>query len=334
MKRSIILFFCVMLFSALSSGSIADPPPVVSLNHVPAPLFEDPVYHGAADPTLIWNPQQKLWFMYYTQRRATLADAHGVDWCHGCAIGIATSPDGTHWTYKDICHGDQGLDTPVQSICTWWAPSVYYTDDGTYHMFVVFVDGIYTTWKGRAFIKHFTSTDGLNWAYQDTLKLSSERCIDACVDKVGGKYRCWYKDERHGSHTWMASSDDLKTWTIDGQMVDDVSHEAPLYFHWKASNWLITDAGKDLRIYQSKDGLSGWTYNSTVLHDPGTREKDNNNGKHPFVLVQGDRALIYYFVHYDPKSLDFNNRRTALQLAELKLGNRGNVVCDRDHVGD
>ena len=319
----------IVLLTWQSRFALAEAP-LISLKDVPAPLFDDPVFHGAADPTLIWNPQQKLWFMYYTQRRATLTNSHGVEWCHGTAIGIATSPDGTHWTYKDIARGDGGLDSPVQSNCTWWAPSVYFTEDGTYHMFVVCVDGIYTEWKGKAAIKHFTSTDGLNFKFNDTLKLSSDRCIDACVDKVGGKYRCWYKDERHHSHTWMASSDDLKTWTVDGEMVADVGHEAPLYFHWKGNHWLITDAGGDLRIYQSPDGLGHWTFNSEVLKAPGKRDKDNNNGKHPFVLVQGDRALIYYFVHYLPRDPVYGIRQTDLQLAELKLDDAGKVTCDRD----
>src|SRR5581483_1931301 len=232
-------YVCLVAFAAVSLADDAAPR-TIALKDVPAPLFDDPVFHGAADPTLIWNPQRKLWFMYYTQRRATLANPHGVDWCHGSAIGIATSPDAVHWTYVDIAHGDENLDKPIEGKCTWWAPSVY-SENSTYHMFVVFVDGIYTNWKGKAFIKHFTSSDGLNWKYTDTLPLSSERCIDACVDKVGGKYRCWYKDERHGSHTWMASSDDLSHWTVDGQMVGDVGHEAPLYFHWKDKHWLITD---------------------------------------------------------------------------------------------
>jgi hypothetical protein len=269
--------------------------------------------------------------MYYTQRRATLVPAHGVYWCHGTAIGIATSPDAVHWTYQGICQGDDGLSNPVENKSTWWAPSVYYTD-GAYHMFVVYVDGIYTNWGGKAFIKHFTSTDGDHWTYQDTLKLSSQRCIDACVDKVGGHYRCWYKDERHGSHTWMATSDDLKNWTVNGEMVGDVGHEAPLYFHWKHGHWLIVDAGGSLRIYKSDDGLSGWKFNATVLQTPGTRDKDNSNGKHPFVLVQGDRAFIYYFVHYPPSDPVYDMRRTVIQMAELKLGEDGKVKCERDKL--
>ncbi len=313
-----------------TTGSAPSPTTMpVATRAVPAPLFDDPVWHGAADPTLIWNEQQKTWYMYYTQRRATLNPAHGVDWCHGTAIGIATSPDGVRWTYKGICEGDQGLSKPIENKCTWWAPSVFYTD-GVYHMFVVYVDGIYVNWGGKAFIKHFTSRDGSSWAYQDTLKLSSDRCIDACVDRVGGRYRCWYKDEKPGGHTWMASSDDLKSWSVDGEMVGDVGHEAPLYFHWKNGHWLIVDAGGSLRVYKSDDGLGNWKFNASVLVAPGHREKDNGNGKHPFVMIQGDHASIYYFVHYGPRDPIYDARRTVIQMAELKLEGSGIVVCDRD----
>ena len=48
----------------------------------PAPLYRDPVYDGAADPVLVWNPQREAWWMFYTQRRAKL-ELPGVEWCHG-----------------------------------------------------------------------------------------------------------------------------------------------------------------------------------------------------------------------------------------------------------
>ncbi|MBE0698764.1 MAG: glycosyl hydrolase, partial [Anaerolineaceae bacterium] len=37
----------------------------------PAPLFRDPIYDGAADPTIIWNREEKSWWLLYTNRRAT-----------------------------------------------------------------------------------------------------------------------------------------------------------------------------------------------------------------------------------------------------------------------
>ncbi|MGA2231922.1 MAG: hypothetical protein ABSH22_13580, partial [Tepidisphaeraceae bacterium] len=85
----------------------------IDIAHAPAPLFDDPVWHGASDPFVIWNPVKSLWFMYYTQRRATLPNPNGVDWVHGSAIGIATSPDGAHWTYAGTCKGDHDLSDPM-----------------------------------------------------------------------------------------------------------------------------------------------------------------------------------------------------------------------------
>ncbi|MEZ4836778.1 MAG: DUF6713 family protein [Caldilineaceae bacterium] len=37
-----------------------------------APLFRDPIYDGAADPTVIWNRQEQCWWLLYTNRRANV----------------------------------------------------------------------------------------------------------------------------------------------------------------------------------------------------------------------------------------------------------------------
>src|SRR5262245_66013302 len=65
-------------------------------------LFRDPVYDGAADPTVIWNQAEKKWFMFYTNRRANLTNGvDGVTWVHGTKIGIAESSDGgATWKYR------------------------------------------------------------------------------------------------------------------------------------------------------------------------------------------------------------------------------------------
>jgi hypothetical protein len=104
-------------------------PTPIDIAHASAPLFDDATFHGASDPFVIWNPAKALWFMYYTQRRATLSDAHGVDWVHGSAIGIATSKDGTKWDYVGTCEGDHDLSEPLKATgagpepgITWWAP--------------------------------------------------------------------------------------------------------------------------------------------------------------------------------------------------------------------
>src|SRR5258707_3490035 len=52
------------------------------------PLYRDPVFDGAADPVIIWNPQMKKWWMFYTNRRANVPGLSGVTWVHGTPIGI------------------------------------------------------------------------------------------------------------------------------------------------------------------------------------------------------------------------------------------------------
>jgi hypothetical protein len=62
---------------------------------VSKPLYSDPIHDGAADPVVIWNPHTKMWWMFYTNRRANSPDTSGVEWVHGTRIGIAASKDGS-----------------------------------------------------------------------------------------------------------------------------------------------------------------------------------------------------------------------------------------------
>jgi lysophospholipase L1-like esterase len=311
----------------LKSVSLGETPndaqPRFPIERAPAPLFDDPLWHGAADPTVIWAPDEKEWRIYYTQRRAALKNPNGVDWCHGSAIGIAASTDGIEWKYAGICRGDEGLGEPIERKCSWWAPCVI-RHDGQFHLFVACVDGIYTKWTGKRTIKHFTSRDGKTWKYQMTLPLSSENCIDPCIYRIGDKWLVWYKDEGHGSRTYAAESPDLKNWKVTGPAVTDMHHEAPLVWRWKGAYWMIVDAWAGLRIYRSADGLGNWRYNTTILATPGKRAKDGVQGGHPFVLEQGDRPVAFYHVHFA------KDRETVLQAAELDMDAAGKVICNRD----
>ena len=86
----------------------------------PKPLYRDPVYDGAADPVVVYNKQEKKWWMLYTNRRANMQNAQGVDWCHGTRIGIAESADGATWKYVDTT--DIGF--RPNAGYTFWAPDV------------------------------------------------------------------------------------------------------------------------------------------------------------------------------------------------------------------
>jgi hypothetical protein len=312
-----------------------DGPVPFDIAHAPAPLFDDAAFHGASDPFVIWNPLRRLWFMYYTQRRASMTGSNGVDWVHGSAIGIATSTDGTAWKYLGTCQGDHGLSEPLKEQgsgpepgVTWWAPCFLH-DNGVFHMFVTEVDGVYTNWTGKRHIVYFTSEDGLNWKFVAVCNLASERVIDPTVYKVNGTWFMVYKNEAAGSNTFRSQSRDLINWTDAAQVTSDGAMEAPMTFFWKKQWWLIVDAisKKGLRIYKSPDGIDQWQYVSTVLGTAdGTRPQDNGIGHHPGIVVQGSNAdqhaLIFYFTQ--------RGRRSVIQLAELELAPDGTVTCNRN----
>ena len=92
MKRP-VRFFLLGLWAAGAVTAATGP-------FAPKPLFRDPVYDGAADPVVIWNPQKQAWWMFYTNRRANIPGLSGVAWVHGTRIGIAESTDGgAKWSY-------------------------------------------------------------------------------------------------------------------------------------------------------------------------------------------------------------------------------------------
>ena len=64
----------------VSGVGVAEDKPTV--RKAAAPLYRDPITDGAADPVLIWNRQEKTWWMLYTQRRANQETAD-VAYCYG-----------------------------------------------------------------------------------------------------------------------------------------------------------------------------------------------------------------------------------------------------------
>jgi len=293
-----------------------------------APLFRDPIYDGAADPTIIWNHQEACWWIVYTNRRAS-DPGPNVSWVHGIDLGIASSSDGVSWTYRGIVEGlniERGRNT-------FWAPEIIYLD-GVYHMYVSYIQGVPDDWPGhKRNILHYTSHNLWEWNYQSQLTLSSDFVIDAGIHQLpDGRWRMWYKDEANHSHTYAADSTDLYHWEVVGPVITDFPHEGANVFHWKGSYWMIVDEWKGQGVYRSVDGES-WERNNLILNESGMREDDYGFGHHADVLVRNDRAYIFYFTHpsrtedSDPDS--FESRRTSLQVAELEMKN-GVLTCDRN----
>jgi hypothetical protein len=299
-----------------------------------APLFRDPVFDGATDPTVIRNRATGQWWMFYTQRRATVEEP-GVAWVHGSRIGIAVSDSGDAWSYRGVL---DGLDEhPGPS--THWAPEVIW--DGTgYRMYLTIIDGIPHQWAGhQRFIVEFRSDDLCAWTRVQTLELGSDRVIDACVAQgPDGLWRLWYKDEAADSTTWLAESPDLVDWTVRGVAIGGRPHEGPNVFSLGGWWWLIADEWRGQAVYRSDDCRT-WDRqggpDDVILGRPGRRPDDGTVGRHGDVVVDGDRAVLFYFTHpgWDGSQLDTAHglaaRVSAIQAAVLTVSN-GTLVCERN----
>ncbi len=315
--------FLVWLVCAIANVAMAQ-------SFVPAkPLFDDPVYHGAADPVVIYNKKKKCWWMLYTNRRATINDST-VQWVHGTRIGIAESKDGVTWKYKDTANigyrPDEGY--------THWAPDVI-EHNGTYHMYLTYVPGTFKDWNHPRTIVHLTSSDLRNWAYQSTLKLVNNKVIDASVYKVNDSlWRMWYNNEKDGKSIYYAESADLYNWTEKGKAIA-ARGEGPKVFLLKGKYFMIIDAWKGMEVFSSGDLLTWKKQATRILEHPGKGTDDQAIGGHCDVVVSGDRAFVYYFTHPGRSKANpaakgsFDDKRSVIQLAELKYVN-GEITCDRD----
>lgn len=287
---------------------------------IPAPLFRDPIFDGAADPMIIRSEQNGLYYMFYTQRRAT-QHVSGVSYCYGSAIGVAESRNGAQWHYR----GALALEFSFGQN-TFWAPEIVFNPaDGLYHMYVSYIEGIYTTWDGVATIEHYTSSDLFTWKHIGPVTLPSARVIDSCIYPIPGGFRMWYKDEKRESHTCYADSADLYSWQFRGEATSDCGQEGPNVFAFAGRYWLIADIWKGLAVYSSSDCQHFVRQDTDILAQPGTRNEDTVRGHHADVLVVGERAFIVYFTHPDSSF----PQRTSIQMAELTCC-EGRLVCHRD----
>jgi predicted GH43/DUF377 family glycosyl hydrolase len=301
-------------------------------NYLSKPLFDDPVYHGAADPVIIWNKQKKAWWMFYTNRRATLNDSTGVAWVHGTRIGIAESKDGKAWKYTDTANINYRPDSGY----TFWAPDII-EDKGIYHMYLTYVPGIFKDWNHPRNIIHLTSKDLMNWQYESTLKLVNDKVIDASIFHLpDGTWRLWYNNEKDGKSIWYADSKDLYNWEDKGRAIAIAARgEGPKTFKWQGKYFMIVDVWKGMEIYSSDDLLTWKKQTNRILEEPGKGTDDQAIGGHCDVVVNDNKAYLFYFTHpgrrKDKPAVknSFDDKRSVIQLAELKYNN-GEIACDRD----
>ena len=331
---SLVLTLLLGGSAAAENAAPAQPSPVSQGKVAPKPLYRDPVYDGAADPVVIWNPHAGRWWMFYTNRRANVAGLPGVSWVHGTRIGIAESADhGATWTYR----GTADIELPQEiggSEPSHWAPEVITSPDGKHHMFLSVVPGVFENWEHPRRIAHLTSDDLRTWRGATSLKLASDRVIDACVLRLpDGAWRMWYNDERDRKSIYYADSPDLKTWQDKGKAVGDQAGEGPKVFRWKGRYWMVTDVWQGLAVYSSDDALRWERQPGNLLESPGTGADDRVKGGHPDVVVSADRAFLFYFTHPGriggTEEDGTEQRRSSIQVAEL-FEKSGDLTCDRD----
>ena len=307
-------------------------------------IYRDPVFDGAADPTVIRRESDGRYFMFYTQRRATL-ECSGVEWAHGTKIGVAVCDaafgegegkenkpsvsKGAALLGSSHCTGEPGrlIIAPTETGCagwryagtaelpftegktTYWAPEVIF-DGKNYRMFVSSVDGVYAEWAGKAEILQFVSPDLVKWTPLGAIPIDSPRVIDACAFPLPDGWRLWYKDEARGSHTYYIDTSDFREWRPGGAATSDKDQEGPNVFEFGGRYWLIADVWDGLAVYASDDLTRFERQEGNLLR---------GEASHADVLVEDGRAWLVYFTYPE------GDRRSAVCVRELKV--EGGRLC-------
>ena len=293
------------------------------------PLYRDPVFDGAADPVVIWNPISNKWWMYYTNRRATETQLPGVSWVFKTEVGIAQSEDGANWEYVGTANFPKLPENSGGKSATLWAPDVIKGPDGLWHMFLSIQAGEATSWgKVPGYIDQFTSDNLRDWTHKHRFELPVGSYDAEVLQMPDESFRMYHKDPSGGASTFYYSeSKDLKQWS-DRKKVFSAKGEGPAIFKWKDWFWMILCDGQGFATYRSKDAQNWERQPGGALmpHGSGIGEDDIPAARHGDVVVQNNRAYLFYFTHPGRhgtgKDLDgFDQRRSSIQVVELKLEN-------------
>lgn len=287
----------------------------------PRIIFRDPVFDGAADPTVIRRVSDGKLFMFYTQRRATVdCPADSVEWCYGTKIGAAvcdetvcvrhsegearriplqtqTAGEGRGFPDAPGMTEDGGfgkweyigaLDLGFSDNATFWAPEVVF-DGESYRMFVTYIDGVFSEWAGEASIEQYISPDLLQWRRVGRVEIESARVIDPCLFPLPqGGWRMWYKDEKRGSRTCFCDTEDFESWRSGGFATYETAQEGPNVFALGGYFWLVADVWDGLAVYRSDDLTRFVRQRGNIL--PGI-------ASHADIFCEGEKARLVYFTY-------------------------------------
>ncbi|MBN1854417.1 MAG: family 43 glycosylhydrolase [Pirellulales bacterium] len=291
------------------------------------PLYRDPVYDGAADPVVLWNPIEKKWWMFYTNRRATETHLPGVSWVFKTPIGIAELEDGAHWRYVGMANFPNLPDEMGGKDATLWAPDIVYGDDGAWHMFLSIQAGVAERWgKVPGYIAHLTSNNLRDWKYVRRFDLPVG-CYDADAIKMpDGMWRLYFKDPtNHASTFYYMESANLYDWSEPKKVISSQG-EGPIVFKWKDFYWMILCDGKGFKTFRSIDA-DKWDRQPggpLMPHGTGKGKDDATCARHGEVVISGGRAYLFYFTHPGRIGADrdkdtYEQRRSSIQVVELEF---------------
>ena len=133
----------------------------------------------------------------------------------------------------------------------------------------------------------------------------------------------WYNNEADHKALYSSDSADLAAWGPSTRAVADQGGEGPKVFQWRGSWWMITDVWQGLAVYRSPDAQSWVRQPSNLLQAPGQGPDDQVMGGHADVVVDGERAYLFYFTHPgrrgpDAKADGVEQRRSSIQVVELQ----------------
>jgi len=332
-------------FYALRAGLVAAGDAKVTFDNfqytagvlAPKPAFRDPVYDGAADPIVIWNPLREKWWMFYTNRRATETSLPGVSWVFKTPIGIAESEDGANWNYVGTANFPNLPSELGGADATLWAPDVVRGDDGMWHMYLSVQAGVAERWgKVPGYITHLSSFNLRDWTFVRRFDLPVGSYDADVIRMPDGKWRMYYKDpSNHASTFYYLESDDLDKWSAPHKVMSHQG-EGPIVFNWQNTYWMILCDGKGFCTFRSDDAVDWKRQPGGALmpYGTGTGTDDATSPRHGEVVLSNGRAFLYYFTHPgrigEGKDKDtFEQRRSSIQVVELEVHD-GLLVADRN----
>jgi hypothetical protein len=268
---------------------LAFPPELVDW----VPYQRSPLFAGTGTPT--WDREirergfvlregdtWRLWYTGYDSSKSELK-----------SLGLATSPDGIHWTRHP---GNPVFDGA-------WTEDVFVLKhEGLFHMFA----------EGVGDIAHrLTSPDGVHWEEQGRLDVR-KRSGEPISAGAYGTPTVWFENgtfylfyEREDKGVWLATSKDLKAWTnVRDEPVIGLGPDA-YDRHAVALNQVIRYRGRYYGVYHANgdpEWKGPWTTCLAASDDLVRWEKyagnpvirsDDSSG----ILVDDGQRLRLYTMH-------------------------------------